>query len=126
MALQGLDRHLRRLHAIRSESASAANRALVAGAEMIRAEADRSISAGAVSDRNHGDTGELQAQLKTVNPRPLLAEVRSEAPYAAALEFGTSRMAARPYLRPARDKLAPQIARLFAEQINAVVRRSGR
>jgi HK97 gp10 family phage protein len=126
MALTGLDRHLRRLHAIRSESAVAANRALVAGAELVRAEADRSISAGAVSGRKDGDTGELQAQLKTASPRSLLAEVRSEAPYAAALEFGTSKMAARPYLRPARDRQAPVIARLFAEHMNAVVKRSGR
>lgn len=71
------------------------------------------------------DTGNLQDHLETTNPKQLVAEVRSEADYARALEFGTSKMAARPYMRPARDAKEPEIQRMFAQEINKLVKRSG-
>lgn len=132
--MKGRDKHTRRLRKLQA-AARAANRVVVVGAEMIRAEAHESISRGSVSGKGHvpsapgeppnRDTGNLQAHLETTNPRPLLAEVRSEADYASALEFGTSKMAARPYMRPARDKMKPEIDRLFAQEMTKVVERSG-
>jgi HK97 gp10 family phage protein len=102
---------------------------------MIRAEAFRSISAGSVSGKKHKpsaqntppnrDTGVLQAHLRAELVSPLEAQVSSEAPYASALEFGTSRMEARPYMRPARDKKAPEIQRLFETEIDKLVKGSG-
>lgn len=110
---------------------AAAGRVVAAGAEMIRAEAHRSISAGSVSGKGHvpsapgeppnRDTGVLQAHIVTTRPDALTAAVESRATYAAALEFGTSKMAARPYVRPARDKMAPRVQRLFETELAKII-----
>lgn len=136
MPMFGKDKHLKRLKTLAGAGAiRGANRVVVVGADMIRAEAFQSISRGSVSGKGHvasspgeppnRDTGNLQANLETTNPRPLVAEVRSNALYAADLEFGTSKMAARPYMRPARDKKEPEIQRLFASEMGKFVKRSG-
>jgi HK97 gp10 family phage protein len=131
----GLRRHLDRLRRLAGpELIRVAGAAVYEAADDIRAEAFRSISAGSVSGAGHvasrpgeppnRDTGTLQAGLKVAQTGPLTAEVRSEAPYAAALEFGTSKMAARPYMRPARDKNLDRAQRRLSEQINRLIRRS--
>lgn len=136
MAWKGADEHLARLRKLSgSEVVRVAGAVVVEGADTIRAEAFRSISRGSVSGKGHvasspgeppnRDTGELQANLEAVQTGPLTAEVRSKAPYAAALERGTSKMAARPYMRPARDKKRDQIEKRFAAQMSKLVKRSG-
>lgn len=100
---------------------------LFSGADMIKAEAHHSITAGAVSGKNHvpsrpgqapnDDTGHLRSQIETAMPRDDVATVTSNAAYAADLEFGTSKMEARPYMRPARDKLKPRIQKLFRDKM---------
>ena len=117
------------------EMVRAVGAAVYESADAIRAEAFRSISAGAVSGAGHvpsrpgeppnRDTGELQSKLKSVPTGPISAEVRSEAEYAAPLEFGTSRMAARPYIRPARDKELEPSRKRLAQQLNRLNKRSG-
>lgn len=135
VTMKGREAHKQRLKKLSGpEAVKAAGRVLYVGADMIRAEAFRSISAGSVSGKGHvpsqpgeppnRDTGVLQANLKAELVAPLEAQVTSEAPYAAALEFGTSRMEARPYLRPARDKKAPEIQRLFETEIDKLVKGS--
>jgi HK97 gp10 family phage protein len=135
MPMKGKDSHLKRLRGMSGTDAiRAANRVVLVGADMIRAEAYGSISRGSVSGKNHvpsrpgeppnRDTGVLQANIETTNPQPLVAHVTSSARYAAALEFGTSKMAARPYMRPARDKEMPKIQRMFAEEIGKLIKRS--
>lgn len=137
MALKGQKQHTDRLRRMSgAEVVRAAGRVLYVGADMIRAEAHRSISAGSVSGKGHvpsrpgeppkRDTGVLQAHIEAKLVEPLVAEVSSNAPYAAPLEFGSSKMADRPYMRPARDKMAPQIERLFAKEMDGLVRRSGK
>lgn len=133
----GKDRHLRRLRRLSgAEVTREANKIVYVGADMIRTKAHQSISAGSVSGKGHvpsapgeppnRDTGNLQAHLTTSQPKPLVAEVRSEAEYATALEFGTSDMAARPHMRPARESEEPKIQRLFATAMGDLVKRSGR
>jgi hypothetical protein len=51
--------------------------------------------------------------------------VGSYAPYASPLESGTSRMAARPYMAPARDKTRKKIRELVTEAVKVAVRKSG-
>lgn len=133
--VKGADKHLRRLRALNAGAVRVAGAIVYEGADTIRADAFQKISAGSVSGRGHvpsapgeppnRDTGGLQAHLKVARTGPLTAEVRSEAEYAAPLEFGTSKMAARPYMRPSRDAKAPEIERRFREQMNKLVRQSG-
>lgn len=137
MAMKGKDKHLRRLARLSGpEVVKAAGRVVFVGADMIRAEAFRGVSAGSVSGKNHvpsapgdypnRDTGGLQNGFKTEQTGPLSAEFRSETEYSAALEFGTSKMEARPHVRPARDAKKPTIERLFAQEIGKLVKGSGR
>ena len=137
MTMKGRQKHVDRLKILSGQNRiiKAAGRVLYVGADMIRAEAHRSISRGSRSGKKHvpsspgeppnRDTGVLQAHLRAELVSPLEAQVASEAPYAAALEFGTSKMEARPYLRPARDKQAPEIQRLFEVEIDKLVKGSG-
>jgi HK97 gp10 family phage protein len=131
----GLRRHLDRLRRLRGpELVRVAGAAVYEAADDIKAEAFRSISAGSVSGAGHipsrpgeppnRDTGDLQTGLKVEQTGPLTAEVRSEAPHAKPLEFGTSAMAARPYMRPARDKNIERAQRRLVEQVNRLIRRS--
>lgn len=105
--------------------------ALHAAGEMIQVEAQISITAGSVSGKNHvpslpgeppnNDTGVLANNIETARKAPLVVEVSSNAPYAAALEYGTSKMAARPYMRPARDKKIPEVRALIVKAVNAAL-----
>ena len=134
--MKGRQKHVDRLKILSGQNRiiKAAGRVLYVGADMIRAEAHRSISRGSRSGKKHEpsspgeppnrDTGVLQAHLRAELVSPLEAQVASEAPYAAALEFGSSKMEARPYLRPARDKKAPEIQRLFETEIDKLVKGS--
>lgn len=133
---KGLDKHLRRLKALGGpEMVRVAGAIVFEGADTIRAEAFRSVSAGSVSGAGHvasrpgeapnRDTGDLQAGFETAQTGPLTAEFRSESPHGRPLEFGTSNMAARPHIRPARDKTAPDIRQRFVEQMNRLNNRSG-
>lgn len=137
MTMKGRQKHADRLKILSGQGRliKAVARVLYKGADMIRAEAFRSISAGSVSGKGHvpsqpgeppnRDTGVLQANLKAELVAPLEAQVTSEAPYSAALEFGSSKMEARPFLRPSRDAKAPEIQRLFEVEIDKLVKGSG-
>lgn len=131
MAMKGLNKHKRRLRKLSSESTvRLMGASLYAGGDAIRAEAFRSISAGSVSGKNHvpapkggppnRDTGNLQAHLKVEQTKPLTVEVRSEAEYAAALEFKNH-----PHMRPARDKMLPKVRKDFAAAFDKIVKASG-
>ena len=138
MTLKGKKAHLDRLRRLTAPSAMKAIAGVIhAGADSIRAVAYQSISRGSASGNSGGkhqhvasrpgeppnrDTGDLQANLKTVKDGPLSAQVVSEAEHAAPLEFGTSNMEARPYLRPARDKMEPEIRADMARRINRIVK----
>lgn len=108
--------------------------ALYAGGEMIRAEAAHLITDGAVSGKGHvpslpghppnEDTGVLRANIETTQPAPLRVEVSSNAPYAVELEFGTSKMAERPYMRPAARRKKKEVVALVRAAVSAAVKES--
>jgi HK97 gp10 family phage protein len=136
MAMKGKDKHLNRLKKLSGPAVTAAaGRVLYVGADMIRAEAHRGVSAGSVSGKGHvaslpgeypnREFGDLQAGFKTNQTGPLSAEFRSEAPHSRRLEFGTRKMKARPHVRPSRDKKEPEIRKLFAKEIGKLVKGSG-
>lgn len=108
--------------------------ALFAGGQLIQVEAQVSITNGAVSGKGHvpsspgeppnQDTGVLANNIETVLVEPLKVEVSSNAPYAAALEYGTSKMAERPYMRPAVAKKRKEVTQLVRGAVAAVIRDS--
>lgn len=109
-------------------------KALFAAGEMIQVEAQISITAGAVSGKKHvpsapgqppnNDTGTLAGAIETNQTAPLVVEVSSNAPYAGDLEFGTSKMEARPYMAPARDAKRKDVEQLVRRAVDKVVRQS--
>jgi HK97 gp10 family phage protein len=107
-------------------------RALYAGGDIVRAEASRLITTGAVSGKHHvpsapgqppnEDTGNLRSHIEVTQPGPLVVEVSSNAQYAAALEFGTSRTAARPYMRPAAKTSRDEVVSLVRQAVTAATK----
>lgn len=105
------------------------SQAVFVGADMIATEAALSITKGSISGKSHvpsrpgeppnADTRQLDKSIVAVRTGELQAEVRVNAPYAAALEYGTSRMAARPFLQPAVDKTRAEVIGLFFQAIKS-------
>ena len=131
----GMKAHVARLKKLSGpDMVNRVGAALFAGGEAIQVEAQRSITAGAVSGKAHvpskpgdppnNDTGYLAAAIVTIKTAPLEVEVSSNAGYASALEFGTSKIAARPYMAPARDAKRKEVADMVKNTVDDVVRRS--
>jgi HK97 gp10 family phage protein len=112
------------------------SRALFAGGEMIQTEAQISITAGAVSGKHHrpsapgeppnDDTHNLANKIETRARAPLVVEISSNAEYAAPLEFGTSKVAARPYMAPAANKKRREVTKLVDKAVSRAIRRAAR
>lgn len=106
--------------------------ALFAAGNLIETEAALSITNGAVSGKGHvpskpgeppnADTHVLDRSIETVAVGPLKVEVSANAPYAAFQEFGTSRMAERPYMRPAVEKNRVAVTKLVSDAVIKVAR----
>jgi HK97 gp10 family phage protein len=104
--------------------------ALFAAGQEIQVEAQLSITNGAVSGKNHvpsrpgeppkNDSGVLANNIETTQEGPLKVVVSSNAPYARHLEFGTSKMAERPYMRPAARKKRQEVVQLVRAAIRKV------
>lgn len=98
--------------------------ALYAIGQRIEVDAEISITAGSVSGKNHqpsapgqppnADTRLLDTSIETTLEKNDEVHVTSNAPYSAALEYGTSKMAERPFMRPALEKNRAQIGRDMA------------
>lgn len=106
--------------------------ALFAAADDVRARSRRSITDGSVSGINHvasapgeppnNDTGNLIASHETAMPEWNRALIVVSAPYAVPLEYGTSRMAARPFLGPATQASRNQLQ----YRLNAAIQQAAR
>lgn len=104
--------------------------ALFAAGSMIEVAAAHSITEGAVSGKGHvpsrpgeppmADTHVLDRSIETNQVGPLKVEVSANAPYAAALEFGTSKMAERPYMRPAVAAKRKEVTELVRRAVKSV------
>lgn len=114
MAVKGKLKLVRRIKALAGPGLEKyVGPALFAAGELLATNAQVSITRGAVSGKNHvpskpgeppnADTHFLANNIEVTQPGALLVRVTSKAPYSAALERGTSRMEARPFMRPARD-----------------------
>jgi HK97 gp10 family phage protein len=113
--------HSARLKKMAKQTAREVTRALYLIGQQVELEAERSITAGSVSGKGHvpslpgeppnRDTGVLDSNIETtvVAQNPPTVHVTSHAPYSSALEFGTSKMAERPFMRPAVAKFRGKI-----------------
>lgn len=114
--IKGAEAHSRRLKSIAQKTAKEVVRALYLAGQEIELEAERSIASGSISGKGHipslpgqppnRDTGFLDTNIETtiVSQNPPTVHVTSNAPYSGFLEFGTARMAERPFMRPAARK----------------------
>ena len=127
------DKFLRNLAVLQSPAfIKAVEGALFEAADMVKAEAQQSITRGSVSgkghrpspagDPPHNNTGVLKSHIETAISAPLEATVTAGAPYSAALEFGTSTIAARPFMRPARDKVRGEAQKLLTARVNRFIK----
>lgn len=108
--------------------------ALFEAGQLIQVDAQLSISNGAVSGKHHVpsrpgeppkyDTGVLANNIETVLVAPLKVEVSSNAPYARALEYGTSKMGERPYMRPAVARKKDEAVALVRGAVDAAIRQT--
>jgi HK97 gp10 family phage protein len=136
MGMTGQKAHIARLKKLQGpEAVKLIGAALFAAGEVVKAEAQRSISAGSVSGKGHVpsnpgeppnfDTGVLSRNIEVSRTGRLEVTVGSYAPYAGGLEFGTSKIEARPYMVPARNKTRKEIRALVTEAVKVAARRSG-
>lgn len=131
------DRVRQRLAKLRgAEVVAEVGKALFVAANRIQVSAQHSITEGAISGRFHvpsspgdppkADTHTLDRQIESELVEPLKAQVSSNAPYSAFLEFGTSRMEPRPFMRPALAKERQGAIDLVTATVNRIVARATR
>ncbi|WP_422057711.1 HK97 gp10 family phage protein [Sphingomonas sp.] len=132
--MKGRKAHIARLKKLTSPATlMLVEGALFAGGQKIQVEAQISITTGAVSGKNHvpskpgeppnADTHQLADGIITRRVRALTVEVASTAPH-ARIEWDWGNVAARPYMRPARDKMKGEIVRDVEKALSVAVRRS--
>ncbi len=132
--VSGAKRHSDRLRAM-AMARDVVTKALFAAGKMIEIDAEISITEGSISGEDHvvsrpreppnADTRFLDTHIETTIPNqsnPTI-HVTSNAPYSAALEYGTGAMIERPFMRPAVAKNRHKAARLVADGINISIRR---
>lgn len=132
--ITGARRHRQRLRNLPLATRLEVGKAIFAGAGIIQTEARRSIIQGAIQGAGHipsapgeppnRNTGQLDQSIITRKTGVLTAETSAEAPYSVALEFGTSKMAERPYMRPATKKSRAKIERLTRLALKRALRSS--
>ena len=134
--IRGHEAHKRRLRKLRGAAmVRPVTQAIFASAQDLAVDAALSITAGSVSGKGHvasapgeppnADTQVLSRNIEAVSTGPLKAETSSNAPYALPLEFGTSTIAERPYMRPAAKRERPKAVKRVVDAVNKVIRNSG-
>jgi len=106
-----------RLPAVRAAVRVAAGRAAEVAANEMAAEAQRLAPV---------KTGRLRESIQVRKLSETAWEVSVEAPYAAFVEYGTSRAAPRPCFRPAFEKVAARYTDLAGKELNAAIDRACR
>lgn len=116
-------KHSDRLKRMAQRTPKEVARALYSAGQLIELDWERSITAGSISGANHipsapgqppnADTHFLDSNIETEIGGPGLVTVTSKAPYSAALEYGTSKMQARPAARPATERNRKKVVSAF-------------
>ena len=114
---------------------------LLGGGQLIRGEAIRSIQQGSKSGKTYkkynptrthkasapgeapaSDTGFLVSNIRVKEQKDVV-QVRSEASYSKFLEYGTSKMLARPFLFPATERSRPKIQQAVFNKVVQTIKR---
>jgi HK97 gp10 family phage protein len=105
---------------------------MYAAGQRIQVAAQISITEGAVSGKGHkisapgappnADTHHLANQIETLQVDRLRVIVTSQAKYSAALEYGTSKMAPRPFMVPAARAEKAQVTRILRQSAKRAIR----
>lgn len=105
---------------------------MYAAGQIIQVEAQISITTGAVSGKHHqpspagsppnADTHYLADNIVTLHVEPLNVLIISYAAYSAALEYGTSKMPARPFMQPAAIHTREKVNRKLGAAARRAVR----
>lgn len=132
--ITGVEKAKRRIESLSGrEKIALVGQALFDGGEAIKAEAQHLITQGATSGKNHvpskpgeppnEDTATLRIGIVVTQPGPLHVRVSSNAPYSGFLEFGTSKMAARPFMGPAARAKRAEVVALVRKAVSVATRR---
>ncbi|MGL4640523.1 MAG: HK97-gp10 family putative phage morphogenesis protein [Shewanella sp.] len=132
MGIKGAQTHLKKLQRLSGPAMTReAGKLVFSLADMHATDAALSITKGAVSGAQHvasspgqapnADTHLLDRSIEATKTGPLTAESSANAPYAAALEKGTSKMAARPFMGPAAKRVRPKADKLAKAAINRII-----
>lgn len=124
--------HSDRLKRMAARTPQQIARKLYQAGQLVELEAERSITDGSISGEGHvpsepgeppnADTRFLDSNIVTEIGGPGIVTVTSNAPYSAALEFGTSKMEARPFMRPALNKNRAKIIQLVGEAVSSTIK----
>lgn len=135
----GAARHIARLQNARVGVRREVGRAVFVGAGQIETQARQLIIQNAIQGKGHipsrpgeppnRDTGQLDQSIVSVKTGELTAETSANAQsgdysYAVGLEFGNTKVAERPYMRPATRLTRKRIERLVRRAVSIAIRRT--
>ena len=140
----GVEKAVEALEKVKEDLENNMQEVLLGGGQLIRGEAIRSIQTGAKSGKTYkkynptrthkasapgeapaSDTGFLVSNIRVKDQKDFV-EVRSEASYSKFLEYGTSKMLARPFMFPASEKSKPKIAEVLFQKIKQSLDKFGK
>ncbi len=140
----GVEEATKALEKVKEDLEKDMKEVLLGGGQLIRGEAVRSIQQGSKSGKTYkrynptrthkasapgeapaSDTGFLVSNIRVKEEKDVV-QVRSEASYSKFLEYGTSKMLARPFLFPAFEKSKPKIAEVIFRKIKQSLDRFGK
>ena len=105
---------------VRNTAVTSINQGAASGVTYEKYNPRRTHTASAAGQPPATDTGFLVNNIVLdIDNNGLGANVESRADYSAFLEFGTSKMAARPFMQPALEENKPKINRLAKQMIKA-------
>ncbi len=103
---------------VRNTAVTSINQGAKSGVVYEKYNPRRTHRASAAGEPPATDTGYLVSKIFTnIDPVGLGASVESRADYSSFLEFGTSKMAARPFMQPALEENKPRIRRLEQQMV---------
>lgn len=130
--ITGAGKHLNRLKKMTTGMRREAGKLVLTLADMHAKEASNLITTGSVGGKNHvpsapgeppnANTGELHTSIHAERTGPLTAVSVADAPHATPLEFGTSKMQERPFMRPAAKTVRKDVDKLAKAAVDRIVK----